>query len=61
MKRKSEKTKIQNSSKRIIILRIVLLILIFIWAYVIFNISNQDGDESSGFSKMFVKLSLKSL
>lgn len=33
------------------ILRIVLIILIIIWAVFVFNLSNQQGNESSGLSK----------
>lgn len=41
------------------ILRIFLLILIIIWAYVVFNLSNQNGDDSSGLSRKVVEFFTK--
>lgn len=38
------------------IIRIILFILIVIWAVVVFNLSNQNGDESSGLSRKLVTL-----
>ena len=34
--------------------RIVLIILIILWALVIFSFSGQDGDESAGLSRAIV-------
>ncbi len=38
------------------ILRILLLILIIIWAYIVFNLSSQNGGTSSGLSRKVVEL-----
>ncbi len=32
------------------IIRIILLILIFLWMYIVFGFSNQNGEQSSGLS-----------
>ena len=41
------------------ILRGILIILIILWTCLIFLFSNQDGGESSGFSRMFVEFFIK--
>jgi VanZ family protein len=45
--------------KKIKVLRIVLIILIIVWAYLVFSFSSQDGGESSGFSRMIIELFTK--
>lgn len=47
------------NEKKVKLLRIVLLILIFIWAFLVFNFSSQSGDDSSGLSRMIVELFTK--
>ena len=39
--------------------RIILLIFIFVWAYLVFSFSSQDGGESSGLSRMVVDFFVK--
>ena len=41
------------------ILRIVLLILILCWMYVVFGFSNADGEESAGLSAKIARLFVK--
>lgn len=41
--------------KKIKFLRIFLVILIIIWACLVFGLSNQDGDDSSGLSRKVVE------
>ncbi len=48
-----------KKSKKIMIIRILLLVLIVIWAYVVFNFSSQDGEESSGLSRRVVEFFIK--
>lgn len=36
--------------KKVIIIRIILIILILLWMYIVFGFSSQDGEESSGIS-----------
>lgn len=45
--------------KKIKILRIFLLILIIVWAYIVFNLSSQNGDNSSGLSRKVVEFFTK--
>ena len=52
IKRKELKKKQRNKvDKKLAIKRIVLLVLIILWAWFVFGFSNQDGDESSGLSR----------
>lgn len=39
--------------------RIILLICIIVWAYLVFTFSSQDGGESSGLSRMVVDFFVK--
>ena len=55
----NNKDKIKKSSKKIIIIRIILFILICLWAFLVFNLSNQNGDESSGLSKIVTEFFIK--
>lgn len=48
-----------KKSKKIIVIRIILLVLIAIWAYIVFNFSSQDGNESSGLSRRVVEFFIK--
>ena len=49
-KRKEElKTK---PNKKLAIKRLILLVLVILWAIIVFNFSNQDGEESSGLSHL---------
>ena len=41
------------------ILRTVLIILIVLWAYLVFTFSSHDGGESSGLSRWIVELFVK--
>lgn len=61
--RKEEKRKVKEENKRnqkvdkkTAIKRIVLLVLIIIWAVFVFNFSNQTGEESSGLSRKVAEL-----
>lgn len=45
--------------KKIKIIRTILLICIVAWAYIVFSFSSQDGDESSGLSRMVVDFFVK--
>ena len=57
-----EKKRIKNKekvSKKVIIIRAVLLLLIIVWALVVFNLSGQDGKESSGLSRKVVEFFIK--
>lgn len=40
--------------------RIILFLLICVWAVIVFNFSSQNGDESSGLSRKIVELFIKS-
>lgn len=40
---------------KIKVLRIFLLIVIIIWAFLVFNLSSQNGDNSSGLSRKVVE------
>ena len=48
-----------KKSRKILIIRIILLVLIVIWAYIVFNFSSQDGNESSGLSRKVVEFFIK--
>ena len=59
--RKEEKRKIKEANKNKVdkktaIKRIILLVLIIIWAIFVFNFSNQTGEESSGLSRKVAEL-----
>lgn len=57
IKRKELKKKQRNKvDKKIAIKRIVLLVLIILWAWFVFGFSSQDGDESSGLSRKVAEL-----
>lgn len=45
--------------KKNVMIRIILLLLIVIWAYIVFNFSSQDGGESSGLSRKVVEFFIK--
>lgn len=47
------------SKNKVKILRIFLVIIIAIWAYVVFNFSSQDGGDSSGLSRKVVEFFVK--
>lgn len=47
------------SKNKVKILRIFLLIIIAIWAFVVFNFSSQDGGDSSGLSRKVVEFFIK--
>lgn len=49
----------KKETRKIIIIRVILLILIAIWAYIVFNFSSQDGNESSGLSRKVVEFFIK--
>lgn len=53
------KEKSIKSSRKTIITRIILFILICLWAFIVFNLSNQNGDESSGLSRLVTKFFIK--
>lgn len=46
--------------KKIWIIRIILFVLIILWAVTVFNMSNQQGVESSGLSKKITALFFES-
>ncbi len=48
-----------NKNKKILIIRIVLIILIILWAVLVFGMSNQQGNESSGLSRKITALFFK--
>jgi len=51
--KKKRKEELKNKpSKKLIFKRIFLLVLIVLWALLVFGLSNQDGDESSGLSHL---------
>ena len=56
MKKKAKNIK---NSKKIIIVRIILFILICLWAFIVFNFSNQNGDDSSGLSRKVTEFFIK--
>lgn len=41
------------------IVRTILVIIIFIWAYLVFTFSSQDGNDSSGLSRRVVEFFIK--
>lgn len=45
--------------KKTKVIRIILLICIILWAYLVFTFSSQDGGESSGLSRMVVDFFIK--
>lgn len=45
--------------RKVKILRIFLVIIIAIWAYIVFNLSSQDGGDSSGLSRKVVEFFVK--
>ena len=47
------------NEKKVKLLRIFLLILIFIWAFLVFNFSSQTGNYSYGLSRMIVEFFTK--
>ena len=47
-------------NKSLKIKRIILFLLICIWAVIVFNFSSQNEDESSGLSRKIVELFIKS-
>lgn len=57
------KNKIQKNKeyvpKKTRVLRIFLILLIIIWAYIVFTFSSQDGTDSSGLSRKFVEIFIK--
>ena len=48
-----------DKNKKILITRIVLIILIILWAILVFGMSNQQGEASSGLSRKITALFLK--
>ncbi len=54
MKKKSKKV-----SRKVVITRIILLLFIIIWAFIVFNFSSQNGEESSGVSRKVVEVFVK--
>ncbi len=54
-----EKKENSRSSKKIKILRIVLIIFIICWAVLIFNFSNENGEKSSNSSTKLIELFIK--
>lgn len=48
-----------NKNKKILITRIVLIILIILWAILVFGMSNQQGEASSGLSRKITALFFK--
>lgn len=46
----------EEVNKKIIFIRASLIILIAIWAIIVFNFSSQNGNESSGLSRKVVKV-----
>ena len=55
--RKEKKEKEKNKvPKELVIKRIVLLVLIILWAVFVFGFSSQTGDESSGLSRKIAEL-----
>lgn len=53
MKLKKEKNKVPKS---LAIKRIILIVLIILWAVMVFGFSSQNGDESSGLSRMIAEI-----
>lgn len=56
IKSKDEKILVSKKTK---ILRIVLLLFILVWAFIVFNFSSQNGEESSGLSRRVVEFFIK--
>ena len=48
-----------DKNKKILITRIVLIILIILWAILVFGMSNQQGEASSGLSRKITALFFK--
>lgn len=48
-----------SKNKKILITRIVLIILIILWAILVFGMSNQQGEASSGLSRKITALFFK--
>ncbi len=59
MKEKSNDKKTIKTPRKIIVKRIIVAILIVIWAVFVFNLSSQNGNDSSGLSRMIVELFTK--
>ncbi len=59
MNKNKSKDKKNEDNKKIKILRFFLIFLIIIWAIIVFNFSNQNGEESAGLSQKFVELFIK--
>ena len=59
MRKTNKNTKLQTEPRKVVITRLVLLILIAVWAYVVFSLSSQNGDESSGLSRKVVEFFIK--
>lgn len=62
MSNSKEKKRIENKEKtprKVIIIRAILLILIIAWALIVFNLSGQNGKESSGLSRKVVEFFIK--
>lgn len=58
--KKERKEKLKNKvPKQVVIKRIVLLVLIIIWAVFVFGFSSQTGNESSGLSRMIAEIFFK--
>ena len=54
------KEKVKNNvPKNIVIKRIILLVLIILWAVFVFGFSSQTGNESSGLSRKIAELFFK--
>ena len=56
MKRKEN---IIKAPKKTIVTRIILFLLICLWAFIVFNLSNQNGEESSGLSRLVTEFFVK--
>ncbi len=59
MEKKIKKNTKEKVDKKILITRIILLILIIIWAVVVYSLSNQSGTESSGVSRKVAEVIFK--
>ncbi len=62
MRNTNRKKRIRNKEKvprKIIAIRAILLLLIIAWALIVFNLSGQNGEESSGLSRKVVELFIK--
>ena len=64
---KAKKTEVKKTKSKIkepkdrkkLIIRLVLLVLIALWTYVIFSLSGQSGDQSSGLSTTLVRFFIR--